>query len=189
MTHSAPKSESDKSLAQAILARGEESAFRLLYHRHTPRLYQLVLRLVGGVESDAEDVVQETWLRVCERLDRFRWESSFGTWLNAIGMNITRDLFRRRARNPEEFWKEPPDTAGRADRVDERIDLEAAIAALPAGCRQILVLHDIEGMKHAEIAACFGISTGTSKSQLSSARRQLRRRLGAFAAPEEREHV
>ncbi|MBU1699818.1 MAG: RNA polymerase sigma factor [Candidatus Eisenbacteria bacterium] len=180
MTHNAPENESDRSLAAAILERREESAFRLLYHRHTPRLYQLVLRLVGGVESDAEDVVQETWMRACERLERFRWESAFSTWLRAIGLNVTRDLFRRRSRSPEALWEDPPDPPARVDMIAERIDLEGAIAELPAGCRQILVLYEIEGMKHAEIAAHLGISVGTSKSQLFSARRTLRQRLSAF---------
>lgn len=165
---------SDRILAEAILDRGEESAFRELYRRHTPRLYLLILRLLGGMESDAEDVVQETWLRVCEQLDRFRWDSAFPTWLRAIGVNVARDLLRRHGRDPARRGNPEVDPPTRPLPLDERIDLESAIAMLPDGYRQVLVLHDIEGMKHREIAEQLGMSAGASKKQLFSARRLLR---------------
>ena len=81
--------ELDRALADRVLA-GDEPAFRELYGRHSPRLFQLVLRFVGGVEADAEDIVQDTWLKAVERLGGFRWEASFGSWLSAIGLNVAR---------------------------------------------------------------------------------------------------
>jgi RNA polymerase sigma factor (sigma-70 family) len=167
----------DAELVAAVRDRGDEAAFRALYRRHTPRLHQLVLRLVGGGEHDAEDVVQETWVRAASSLDRFRWESAFGTWLTGIGLNQARDFLRRRGRRPvcdgdPELMLAQIRTA--AAPVAERIDLERALTLLPDGYRTVFVLHDVEGYAHAEIAAQLEISEGTSKSQLFHARRALR---------------
>lgn len=175
----AVKQDSDRSLADLVLG-GDESAFRLLYRRHTPRLYLLVLRFVGGSEADAEDVVQEAWLKASERLGTFRWEASFGSWLSAIGLNVAREMLRRRSRR-EEQWTEETEVAGPAprDRVDP-LDLERAIRKLPDGYRTVLLLHDVEGYRHEEIAERLGISAGTSKSQLFHARRAMRASLGGY---------
>ena len=169
----------DAELIAAVRDGGDERAFRTLYRRHTPRLYQLVLRIVGGSASDAEDVVQETWVRATTSLPKFRGDASFGTWLTGIGLNRARDFLRHRSRRPMGF--EVDDGAAwldrlsvRADATSERMDLERAIALLPAGYRFVFVLYEIEGFNHAEIAEKLGISEGTSKSQLHHARRALR---------------
>jgi RNA polymerase sigma-70 factor, ECF subfamily len=166
---------SDLDLADDVLADGDEQAFRELYRRHTPRLFLFVLRIVGGCEADAHDVVQETWMRATARLDGFRREAAFGTWLTGIGLNVARGLLRREGRwdgleAAPEPWSPPAPTG-------ERIDLERAIALLPAGYRAVLVLHDVEGLTHEEIGERLGIAAGTSKSQLSHARRAMRRLL------------
>lgn len=169
----------DRMLAQQVLG-GDEGAFRQLYRRHTPRLYQLALRLAGGVEADAEDMVQDTWIKAVERLDGFRWESAFGTWLHAIGVNVAREAARRRGRRPDAYAageSEPP-AAEPPDRI-EAMDLEQAIAALPEGYRTVLVLHDVEGYTHEEIAERLGVASGTTKSQLFWARRTIRARLAS----------
>ncbi len=136
---------------------------------------------------DAEDVVQETWVQATRRLGQFRWESRFGTWLTAIALNQAREVLRRRQRRREpemiDSLEVPVPPASHADRMD----LESAIAALPDGYRAVLVLHDVEGFKHHEIAETLGISPGTSKSQLSGARRTLRRWLGR--SEENKSHV
>jgi RNA polymerase sigma-70 factor (ECF subfamily) len=175
----AVKQDSDRSLAELVLG-GDEPAFRLLYRRHTPRLYLLVLRFVGGIEADAEDVVQDTWLKATERLGTFRWEASFGSWLSAIGLNVAREMLRRRSRR-EDQWSEETEVAGPAprDKVDP-LDLERAIRKLPDGYRTVLLLHDVEGYRHEEIAERLGISAGTSKSQLFHARRAMRASLGGY---------
>jgi RNA polymerase sigma-70 factor (ECF subfamily) len=163
----------DRGLAEALLERGDEKAFRELYRRHTPRLFQFVLRLLSGAEVDAEDVVQETWLRAAQYLDRFRWESSLSTWLSGIGLNVCRDLWRKRNGRDLE-WNGSAEPPVLAPRTDERIDLERAITLLPVGYRTVLILHDLEGFTHDEIGEQLGIAAGTSKSQLSCARRAVR---------------
>lgn len=168
----------DRALAELVLA-GDELAFRELYRRHTPRLHQLVLRMVGGVEADAEDVVQDTWLKATERLGGFRWEAAFASWLTAIGINVAREVLRRRGRRREvELAPEDDLPPAEPPRALDPVDLERAIGALPDGYRTVLVLHDVEGYKHEEIAGHLGVSVGTSKSQLFHARRALRLSLG-----------
>jgi RNA polymerase sigma-70 factor (ECF subfamily) len=148
----------DRDLANALLRDGDEDAFRELYARHTGRLYQFVLRMLAGAEVEAEDVVQETWL-------------------TGIGINLCRDRLRKRGREVDA--KEGTVTPVVAPAVhEERIDLERAIALLPAGYREVLILHDVEGFTHGEIGERLGIAEGTSKSQLFFARRTMRRLLG-----------
>ena len=181
--------DSDRGLAEQVLA-GDELAFRHLYRRHTPRLYLLVLRFVGGIEADAEDVVQETWLKAVEALRRFRWEASFGSWLTSIGLNVAREALRRRGRRGEETWNDEADLPAPAplDRV-ESVDLDRAIRGLPDGYRTVLLLHDVEGIRHEEIAAMLSITPGTSKSQLHGARRALRGHLGVDPHEQEVGHA
>jgi RNA polymerase sigma-70 factor (ECF subfamily) len=167
----------DRALAEALLSHGEERAFRELYRRHTPALYQVTLRLLGGSEADAQDVVQETWVRASLKLDGFRWESSLRTWLTGIAINRARELLRRRSRRPTVGLDAVPEPSAPPPPQLLRMDLERAIATLPDGSRMVLVLHDIEGFTHEEIGHRLGISPGTSKSQLFAARRALRTRL------------
>jgi RNA polymerase sigma-70 factor (ECF subfamily) len=176
----------DRELA-ALVLEGDERAFRALYRRHTPRLWVLLRRMLGGPGSgpDAEDALQETWIRAVGGLAAFRWEAAFSTWLTGIGLNCAREALRRRGRL-ERTATEPvldrPDGGGRPD-PEGRMDLEGAIAALPDGYRAVLVLHDVEGFTHREIGHRLDISEGTSKSQLHHARKAVR----AFLAPEPRE--
>jgi RNA polymerase sigma-70 factor (ECF subfamily) len=164
---------SDRELAEALLLNGDEKAFRELYRRHTPRLFQFVLRLLGGVEIDAEDVVQEAWLRATQRLGEFRWESSFYTWLTGIGLNLCRDLWRKR--NGRELdWEMVQEPTASTSLNEERVDLERAIEVLPSGYRAVLILHDVEGCTHEQIGRRLGIAVGTSKRQLSCARKAMR---------------
>lgn len=174
---------SDRQLVGELLDRGDETAFRELYRRHTPRLFQLSLRMMGGAETDAEDIIQETWIRVCERVSTFRWESTFATWLTAIGLNLCREFLRRRGRfQTVEAGAELELVI--QSRPGSWIDIERAIASLPDGYRAVFVLHDIEGYTHEEIGDHLGISDGTSKSQLSRARRAMRATLGSYAGDE-----
>jgi RNA polymerase sigma-70 factor, ECF subfamily len=168
--------DGDLALIDALMVDKDERAFRELYRRHTPRLYQFVLRLLGGSEADAQDVVQQSWVIAVERVAQFRREARFDSWLLGIGLNMARTLLRTRGR-----WDElgaAPEPATAAVSCSERIDLERAIAMLPDGYRILLVLHDVEGYTHEDIAHQLGISPGTSKSQLSRARRTMRKLLG-----------
>jgi RNA polymerase sigma-70 factor (ECF subfamily) len=171
--------KTDTELIEAVRVGGDERAFRELYRRHSPRLYQLVLRMLAGSAADAEDVVQETWVRATASLHRFRGDSSFSTWLTGIGLNRARDFLRHRSRRPNGFEVDDPDSwlesiSSRADDAGDRLDLEHAIAVLPDGYRVVFVRYEVEGFNHGEIAERLGISEGTSKSQLHHARRALR---------------
>jgi RNA polymerase sigma-70 factor (ECF subfamily) len=144
-------------------------------------------------DADAEDVLQETWLRAVARLGAFEWRSGLGTWLASIAINTARDVLDRHGRwlsvelEEEMLGSEPHGGM-------EQLDLERALVRLPAGCRAVFVLHDVEGFTHEEIAAQFGYTAGTSKSQLFRARRALRKMLegssqGVPASPKEERHA
>ena len=164
----------DQEAILRIVRHGDEAAFRALYRRHTPRLAMFVHRLVGPDQHLCEDVLQEAWIRACRRLDGFRAEAGFATWLSTIALNVARDHFRQRRGVSLLDVEEVPLAAPPGADRDGRIDLERAIALLPDGYRTTLVLHDVEGMTHESIAALAGTSVGTSKSQLHRARRALR---------------
>ena len=168
--------QSDRELARRVVDVGDEAAFRILYRRHNPKVYRFVLRMVGGNVAEAEDILQETWLRVARALDRFRWESALSSWISGIALNRVRELARTNKRSLVEVdgeWELPvaPSETG------SRIDLERALELLPPGFRTVLVLHDVEGFTHQEIGNQLGISDGTSKSQLHGARKAMRRLL------------
>jgi RNA polymerase sigma-70 factor (ECF subfamily) len=163
----------DRIQAEEFLRTRDEAAFRALYRVHSAAMYGLLLRLTGGRTAEAEDALQETWLRAVERLPGFRWESSLRTWLCGIAVRVAMEHARK---NPSTGLEPPePDTA--APSRETAADLRDAVAALADGFRQVLVLHDIEGYTHREIAEMLGIEEGTSKSQLFRARRAIREAL------------
>jgi RNA polymerase sigma-70 factor (ECF subfamily) len=162
----------DKELVERFVQRGDEEAFRQLFRRHSPRLYALARRLTGGDDADAEDIVQDTWLRASRQLGRFEWRSALTTWLSAIVINCARERMRTTSRLECPADLEDPPAPVRSPVAG--IDLERAIARLADGYRHVLVLHDIEGLTHFEIADALGIAVGTSKSQLSRARALVR---------------
>lgn len=177
MTLAPAGGETDAALLQAV-SHGDETAFRALYRRHTPRLRGLVLRMLGGNRADADDVVQESWVRAVRAIDGFRGDSALGTWINGIGVRVAWEAIRRRERlsepSPEhELAADPPHTA-------ERIDLEHALRRLPDAYRAVVVLHDVEGFGHEAIAESLGIAIGTSRSHLSRARNALRTMLRSY---------
>lgn len=127
--------------------------------------------------AGAEDAVHEVWIRAIERLQGFRWESSLGTWLGGFVINEMRDRSRAERREaPAVEELDPVDDIELLQTAD-RLDLERAIGRLPAGFRHVLILHDVEGYTHEEIAALLDIVPGTSKSQLARARSAVRRAL------------
>jgi RNA polymerase sigma factor (sigma-70 family) len=173
---SAPQSSprSDRELVEAVLRHQDELAFRDLYRRHTPRLFMLVSRLLARGDREAEDVVQEVWLHAFQSLGRVDWNSSFSTWLTGIGLNRVRDRIRKYGRSRETAMDVVPEVAAPPLRPETRIDLERGIARLPDDLRMVLILHDVEGMKHREISEALDIPEGTSKTHLSNARQRLR---------------
>ena len=165
---------SDRDLVEAVLQHKDELAFRELYRRHTPRLFALVARLLARGDDEAEDVVQEVWLHAFESLPRFEWGSSFATWLTGVGLNRVRDRIRKYGRSRETAMEVVPEVAAVDAPPEVRVDLERMIATLPDEQRLVLVLHDVEGMKHREIAEQLEIPEGTSKTLLFNARHRLR---------------
>jgi len=170
-------SADDAALVRAIQRDGAESAMSALYDRHTPRAFQTACRILGGDVQRAEDAMQEAWMRALARLDSWRERQSFGAWLRGITAHVAIDLLRR-----ERLLDFTPDIDDRIEAIPEHIDLEEAIAALAPGYRAVLVLHDIEGFTHEEIAERLGITAGTSKGQLFKARRAVRARLSPETA-------
>ena len=138
----------------------------------------MALRLTGSV-ADAEDVVQETFLRAYRHMKGFRGQSLLSTWLCRIAINQSRDMYKQRARTTPE--KDVPVEPEQKD-VLARARLEKALKVLPEGYREVLVMHDVIGMKHKEIAEVLKTAEGTSKSQLHKARARMRELLSGSAA-------
>lgn len=168
------------SLLQDFARSQNERAFRKLYDAVAPGMLGLAVRLAGGDLALAEDVTQDAWLRVIDRLDRFDKSGSAQRWLNGFVVHCwferRRAVWREDVLEPAWFDRVPDDDAPDWSDLDRVLN---AVYALPEGYRAILVLHDIEGFTHAEIAGRLSIQEGTSKSQLSRARRLVRSSLGA----------
>src|SRR5262249_36073313 len=170
--------ESDPFAEVTKAAKGDVRAFEALYRTHLPRVHSLVRRMTAG--RDADEVTQDVFVRVWQKLGTFRGDSSFSTWVHRLAVNVVIERFRtertRRARmhDGEEIFNT---LAGPAMTRDIGLDFEAALETLPDGAREIFVLHDVEGYKHHEIATLLEISAGTSKAQLHRARMILRKHL------------
>jgi RNA polymerase sigma-70 factor (ECF subfamily) len=163
---------------------GEAAAERALYDAHVDRVYRLAYRLAGDDEL-ARDFTQETFIRAFERLDTFRGESRLSTWLHTIATTVALNGLRKvkRFRTRETVLEAADGVAGgaRSAEPDLKTRLRDAIDALPQKYRVVVVMHDVEGYTHEEIAAALGMEVGTSKAQLSRARAKLRESLADFA--------
>lgn len=158
---------------------GDRRAFERLYRAHVDRVFSLCARMCGD-RAAAEELTQDVFVRAWEKLTLFRGESSFATWLHRLAVNVVLNARkgdgRRRSRiddSVEDLEMLPHAT----DHVGERMDLQAAIAALPPGARRVFVLHDVQGFRHEDIAEMLGVTSGGSKAQLHRARMLLREKL------------
>lgn len=163
----------------AAAAGGDRRAFERLYRVHVDRVYSLCVRMLSD-RVQAEEMTQDVFVRVWEKLPQFRAESAFGTWLHRVAVNVV--LSHRKSVGISQARMTGDETAisiapARAVAVGERLDLESAIALLPKGARKIFLLHDVEGFTHEEIAVQLRITPGGSKAQLHRARLLLRRAL------------
>lgn len=166
--------------------RGDGAAFERLYHQHKGRVYSLCLRMLGN-PAEAEEMAQEAFLQLFRKIQTFRGESAFSTWLHRLSVNVVL-MHLRKKQLPQVSLDEPvdPDEAGEGPKRDigeedpllvgaiDRVTLEDAIAQLPPGYRQVFLLHDVDGYEHNEIAEMMDCSIGNSKSQLHKARLRLR---------------
>ncbi len=168
----------ERALVVAAQA-GDQGAFGALVRLHQRRAYA-VARAIVGTHEDAEDAVQDGFLHAYRALDRFLPDQAFGAWLHRIVANAALDLMRRRKVRAAEELPEtvaaPFRDPGEADHLRGR--LTAALGLLSERQRAVIVLHDVQGFKHAEIGAMLGIPEGTARSDLHHARAQLRRVLG-----------
>jgi RNA polymerase sigma-70 factor (ECF subfamily) len=166
----------EASLVEAC-QRGERQALEALYRLHSRRVYSVVRRMVGAM--DADEVTQETFIRIFRGINGFRGESGLGTWVYRLAVNVSLTFLSRRQQQLERMRpvEAGDDLAGappRAATTLERVQLERAMAQLPPGYRAVLVLHDVEGLSHEEIGEVLGWQRGTSKSQLHKARARMR---------------
>ena len=174
----------DETQLIARVRAGDSAAERSLYDAHVDRVYRLAYRLAGD-DALAQDFTQETFIRAFDRLDSFRGEAAFSTWLHAITttvvLNGLRKVKRFRQRETDIEDAHAVGSTRREANPDLKVRLTKAINALPEGYRTVFVMHDVEGYTHEEIGTALGVETGTSKAQLSRARAKLRVALADFA--------
>jgi len=168
----------------ARVCAGDEGAGRTLYDAHVDRVYWLAYRMSGRHEL-AQDFTQDTFIRAFSKLQDYRGEAAFGSWLHTIAMSVILNGLRKSKRFEQreavldEAAMVPSLTRHAEPDLKER--LAQAIDALPEGCRTVFLLHDVEGYTHEEIGVALEITAGTSKAQLSRARAKLRESLADFA--------
>ena len=165
---------------------GDSEGFERLYELHSRKVYGLCLRMVKN-PTEAEDLTQNAFLQTFRKIQTFRGDACFSTWLHRLTVNIVLMHFRKRKRSEVSLNEAPQPTDGSPKPVVEfgepdlhlngvidRLNLEKAIDHLPHGYKKMLILHDIEGYQHNEISRILGCSVGNSKSQLHKARQRLR---------------
>jgi len=193
------KEELSEAEAIRLAQQGDERGFERIYRLHSQRVYALCFRMMRGNAAEAEELTQESFLQLFRKINTFRGESAFSTWLHRLAFNIV--LMRMRKRNYQvvslDEMLEPGEKTARLEKfvasrdlqlcgTVDRMDIERAIEQLPRGYKAVFVLHDVEGYEHHEIAAMRGSSLGTSKSQLHKARTRLQRLLRTATHKKER---
>ena len=164
-----------------LAQQGDASAFEQIYREHVGRVYGVCLRIAAD-PARAEELTQDVFVRLWEKLGSFRGESAFSSWLHRLAVNVA--LGDRRAEGRRTARVLPVEDLtvfegeGRVADPGTRMDLERAVALLPSAARTVFVMHDVEGYGHAEIAELTGRAEGTSKALLHRARKLLREALG-----------
>lgn len=179
----APGSEDTAALV-AQAARGDVSAFEQLYQRTAGRVFAVCVRMTGDPQR-ARELAHDAFVRAWERLSTFRGEATFETWIHRIAVNVVLGAARTERRREKRMVPSSDEAANEADErfgtaapdVETRVDLERAIAALPARAREVFVLHDVEGYRHDEIADRLELQASSVRAQLHRARRLMMRML------------
>ncbi len=179
-----PDDRDGERLLARLASSGDESAFERLYRAHAGRVFALCLRMSSSRQR-AEELTQDVFVHVWERLGSWRGESALSSWIyrltvNLVLSNVRGETRRQRHEMPEDSTADMENGISdmgaatvRPASVHEAIDLEKAIAALPDGARTVFVLHDVEGYQHNEIAKMTGTAEGTCRAQLHRARKLL----------------
>lgn len=182
--------ENEQQLVQQIQA-GDRRAFERLLDAYETRVYRLALRFTERI-ADAEDVTQEIFVAVYKGLGQFRGNSALGTWIYRIAMNHCLEFRRKRKLEclpydeelmlPENDWRADPFQSANRHELSERV--EAALSCLSPLHRDVIILHELQGMTYQEVAAALDVPVGTVKSRLSNAFRRLRDLLGGYVREE-----
>ena len=173
-----PDSKSDEYDWIRKAQTGDSAAFERLYRMHVDKVYGLCLRMTGNV-AEAEDCAQDAFIQAWSKLNNFRGESAFGTWLHRVAVNTVLGRMRK-SRREQDRIRAVSDVATTPETVGDNgglRDLENAIDELPSGARHVFVLHAVYGYSHDETGDMLGIAAGTSKAQLHRARRLLAQQL------------
>jgi RNA polymerase sigma-70 factor (ECF subfamily) len=175
---------SDEVIVERVRA-GETALYEVVMRRYNARLYR-VARGILGSDAEAEDVMQEAYVRAFVHLDQFAGRARFSTWLTKIAVHEALLRARRRARLEEpgdRLRTTDPDTEAQAANEELRRALEAAVDSLPQTYRSVFVLREMEEMSTADVASCLGITSEAVKIRLHRARAQLRKRLHEKTPP------
>lgn len=158
---------------------GDSTAFEALYRLHCDRIYGLCLRMTGNV-SEAEDCAQEAFIQAWIKLEKFRGDSTFSTWMHRVAVNSVLGRMRKSRREQDRIRAVSDEAHVLPHSVPDNgglRDLENAVNELPKGARHVFVLHAVYGYSHDETGSMLGIAAGTSKAQLHRARRLLAQQL------------
>lgn len=185
-----PAHSGDERSLIALAVTGDRGAARALYDAHAPRVHRLAFRMCGDSEL-ANDLVQDTFVRIFKTLGQFRGDSAFSTWVHRVTVSVVLNAMgkvkrlRQRETDLDDASHHAIDDSHLRVDPDLRTRMKGAIEALPDGLRLALVMHAIEGYTHAEIGAALGIAEGTSKTRVFDARARLRLALADFAPTEQ----
>lgn len=172
-----PAHDSEEFLVERA-RRADTRAFESLYRLHSGRVYGLCLRMTGN-PAEAEDCAQEAFIQAWKKLKMFRGDSSFGTWIHRVAVNVVLGRMRSARREHDRLEAvsdvyPPQESIGDSGGVRA---LEEALCRLPSGARHVFVLHAVYGYSHEETGEMLEIAAGTSKAQLHRAKRLLREQL------------
>jgi RNA polymerase sigma-70 factor (ECF subfamily) len=165
--------EPDPATIRAAAA-GDLAAFEDLVRAYQQHIWRFLRRLVGDA-TVAEDVAQETFLRAFRRLPTFTFQSKFSTWLFQIARNAGIDELRARERRARILQALPPPAVPGAGPAEARVEIDAALASLPVGLRETIVLVEVFGLRYVEAAEVLGVAVGTVKSRMFAARQHIQR--------------
>ena len=178
MTIASTDTFADEETLIKLAQRADAQAFEALYRLHIDKVHGICLRMTGNV-SEAEDCAQEAFIQAWNKLDKFRGDSAFSTWLHRIAVNAVLGRMRKSKREQDRIsavGEVAPTTLETGDSGEMR-DLSEAVDRLPQGARHVFVLHAVYGYSHDETGEMLGIASGTSKAQLHRAKRLLAQQL------------
>lgn len=174
-----PARAPDRTVDAAVIARaarGDDAAQRAIYELYSERIFRLANRMSGNVAT-AEDLTQDVFVRAFDRLSQFRGDSRFGTWLHRLAVTVILNGTRGSGTQHREITLDPARAnsgAYSAIEPDTKERVRQAVAALPPELRMVVVMYDVEGYSHDEIAEAMGVSSGASRMRLLRARQLLR---------------